>query len=119
MSDPDSSRTRARGVLLLALTSLTVLYAVWFSGDADPWAEWLVFALPPALLAWGVWRRRRTAGFWSAVLALFWFSHGIMVAWSRPPERAMALVAVVLAVVIVFAASLPGLQARFAGKHRD
>ena len=70
------------------------------------------------LLALGVWRGRRTAGFWSAVLALFWFSHGVMVAWSRPPERGFALVALTLAVVVVFAASLPGLQSRFAGKRK-
>lgn len=111
-------RTRARSVLLASLAALATLYAIWFSQDADPWAEWLVFALPPAALALGVWRRRRTAGFWAAVLALFWFSHGVMVAWSRPPERGFALAAVALAVVIVFAASLPGLQARFAGKRK-
>ena len=117
MNDLESLRSRARIVLLSALAALAVLYVVWFAGDADPLAEWIVFALPPALLAVGVWRRRRTAGFWSAVLALFWFSHGVMVAWSRPPERGFALAALCLAVVIVFAASLPGLQARFAGKR--
>ena len=118
MNDPSLLRTRARGVLLVSLTALAGLYVAWFAGDADPWAEWLVFALPPALLALGVWQRRRTAGFWAAVLALFWFSHGVMVAWSRPPERGFALAAVFLAVVVVFAASLPGLQARFAGKRK-
>lgn len=118
MNAADSLRTRARAVLLFALAALAALYVAWFARDATPWAEWLVFALPPALLALGVWRRRRTAGFWSAVLALFWFSHGVMVAWSRPPERGFALAALALAVVIVFAASLPGLQARFAGKRK-
>ena len=118
MNPSSSLRTRARGALLVALAALAALYVAWFAGDADPWAEWLVFALPPALLAAGVWRRRHTAGFWAAVLALFWFSHGVMVAWSRPPERGFALAAVGLAVVIVFAASLPGLQARFAGKRK-
>lgn len=118
MSDLTPLRTRARTVLLASLVALAALYAGWFSQDADPWAEWLVFALPPALLALGVWRRRRTAGFWAAVLALFWFSHGVMVAWSRPPERGFALAALTLAVVVVFAASLPGLQSRFAGKRK-
>ncbi|TWI14030.1 DUF2069 domain-containing protein [Aerolutibacter ruishenii] len=118
MNDPTVLRARARGVLLFSLVTLAALYVAWFAGDATPWAEWLVFALPPVLLALGGWRRRRTAGFWSAVLALFWFSHGVMVAWSRPAERGFALAAVALAVVIVFAASLPGLQARFGGKRK-
>jgi uncharacterized membrane protein len=47
------------------------------------------------------------------VLALLWFSHGVMVAWSRPPERALALAEVVLALAVVLAASVPGLRARF------
>jgi hypothetical protein len=40
-----------------------------------------VFALPPILLMIGVMARRRTA-FWAGVLALFWFSHAVMVAWA-------------------------------------
>ncbi|KGM53896.1 hypothetical protein N800_04005 [Lysobacter daejeonensis GH1-9] len=118
MNELTPLRARARVVLLMSLVALAALYVAWFSHDANPWAEWLVFALPPALLALGVWRRRRTAGFWAAVLALFWFSHGVMVAWSRPPERGFALAVLALAVVVVFAASLPGLQSRFAGKRK-
>jgi uncharacterized membrane protein len=48
------------------------------------------------------------------VLALLWFSHGVMVAWTRPPERGYALAEVALAVAIVLIASVPGLRARFA-----
>lgn len=117
MTAADSLRVRARIVLIGALLALAAIYVFWFARDADPWAEWLVFATPPALLAAGAWQRRRTAGFWAAVLALFWFSHGVMVAWSRPPERVFAILALALAVVVVFAASLPGLQARFASKR--
>ena len=69
MNDLTPLRARARVVLLVSLVALALLYVGWFLRDADPWAEWLVFALPPALLALGVWRGRRTAGFWSAVLA--------------------------------------------------
>lgn len=106
----------ARHVLVLALLALMALYAAWFGAGASPTAELLVFALPPLLLAAGVLRRMRTAPFWAAVLALAWFSHGVMVAWSRPAERGFALAEVALSLVIVFAASLPGLRARFAKK---
>lgn len=106
----------ARHVLALALLALMALYAAWFGPGASPTAELLVFALPPLLLAAGVLRNLRTAAFWAAVLALAWFSHGVMVAWSRPAERGYALAEVALSLVIVFAASLPGLKARFAKK---
>ena len=107
----------SRRVLLAALLALVTLYAAWFGRQPQPWAALLVFALPPLLLALGVLLRRRTAGFWSAVLALAWFSHGVMVAWVRPEDRWPALAAVALAVLVVFAASLPGLRMRFAKKR--
>ena len=40
-------------------------------------------------------------GFWAGVLALAWFSHGVMVAWTRPPERLFACAEIALAVGIV------------------
>ncbi|RPE75529.1 DUF2069 domain-containing protein [Vulcaniibacterium tengchongense] len=107
-----------RAVLLLALLALAAVYVVWFvEHEPSPAVELVVFALPPLLLALGVWRHRRRAGFWAGVLALAWFSHAVMVAYTRPPERGYALIALALAVAIVFAASLPGLRARF-GRRR-
>ncbi|HEY0659993.1 MAG TPA: DUF2069 domain-containing protein [Lysobacter sp.] len=106
----------ARRVLIVALIALTGLYLMWFAPAPHPWAALAIFALPPALLAMAALRGRARAGFWAGVLALLWFSHGVMVAWTRPPERLFALAEVVLAVAVVFAASLPGLRARFAKK---
>ncbi len=107
----------ARHVLVLALLALMALYATWFGRTDSPTAELLVFALPPLLLAAGMLRGMRTAPFWAGVLALAWFSHGVMVAWSRPDERGYALAATFLSLVVVFAANLPGLRARFAKKR--
>ena len=107
----------ARRILALALALLAALYAAWFARDAHAAVALAVFALPPAVLALLSWRGHRTAGFWAGVLALGWFSHGIMVAWTRPAERGFALAAVALALVVVFAASLPGLRARFSRRR--
>lgn len=107
----------AQRVLLVALLALSAVFVAWFAPRPSPWAALLVFALPPALLAIGVLRKRRQASFWAGVLALGWFSHGVMVAYSRPGERAHATAEIVLALVIVFAASLPGLRARFSRKR--
>lgn len=103
----------SRRVLITALIALTGLYLMWFGALPSPWAALLVFAIPPAVLAMAALRGWRQAGFWAAVLALGWFSHGIMVAWTRAPERLFATAEIVLAVVVVFAASVPGIRARF------
>ncbi|MGQ4584654.1 DUF2069 domain-containing protein [Lysobacter sp. F60174L2] len=107
----------ARRILIASLIALVLLYAFWFGRAHPDTAALLVFGLPPALCAFAAWRRARTAGLWSAVLALAWFSHGVLVAWIRPEERGLAWIELLLAVVIVFAASLPGLRARFKRKR--
>jgi len=104
-------------VLFAALVALALLYAWWFREDSHRTAAMLVFALPPLLMAWLVWRGSPRAGLVSGLLALLWFSHGVVVAWVRPGERVPALLEVLLAVVVVLAASLPGLRARFAKKR--
>jgi len=102
-----------RRVLAGALVALTALYLLWFGGMRSPWASLLVFAVPAAALALAVLRGWRAGGFWSGVFALGWFSHGVMVAYTRAPERLFAMAEIVLALVVVFAASIPGMQARF------
>ena len=106
----------ATRVLIAALVALTLLFVAWFAPRPDPAIALAVFALPPALLALRRWRGHRTAAYWSSVLALFWFSHGVMVAYSRPGERWLALAEVALALVIISAASGPGMRARLAQK---
>ena len=101
--------TPARRILFSALVLLALLDLAWFWHE--PLAR-IVFTLPPALCALGVWMHRRTAGFWSGVLALAWFSHGVMVAWSRPGERGFALAAVALALLVIGAANFEAMRAR-------
>ncbi|MBA3487052.1 MAG: DUF2069 domain-containing protein [Lysobacter sp.] len=104
-------------VLFAALLALGLLYAWWFRNDPYRMAAMLIFALPPWLMAWQVWRGRPRAGLLSGMLALLWFSHGVMVAWVRPDERVLGLLEILLAVAVVLAASLPGLRRRFAKKR--
>lgn len=107
----------ARSVLVTALIALTGVYLMWFGATPSPWAALAVFALPPAALAMSALRGWRHAGFWSGVLALGWFSHGVMVAYTRAPERLFAVAELVLALVVVFAANVPGMRARFSKKR--
>ena len=107
----------AHKVLRFALLALAVVYAAWFARGAE-WVALAVFALPPLLLARRLPRGGARVAFWAGVLALAWFSHGVMVAWTRAPDRAFSLAAVVLSLAIVLPASLPGLRARFAASGR-
>lgn len=101
-----------RMALVASLVLLTLVYAAWFF-PREPIAL-AVFGLPPAVLALAVRRAGARPAFFAGVLALLWFSHGVMVAWTRPPERVYALLEVVLALAIVAFSSVPGLRARFA-----
>ena len=107
-------RPASRTLLVVLLLALAAVFAAWFAHDQRLLQALVVFALPPLLLALGVATGRRTAPYWSAVLALGWFSHGVMLAWSSADGRGFALAEVLLALGIVFAACWPGLQARFA-----
>lgn len=98
--------------LVYALLALVVFYLLWFVGDAHVLTGLLAFALPPFLLAIAAWRSWHRAAFVAGVLALLWFSHGVMLAWSEPTRRWMALVEVALALAIIYAACLPGARAR-------
>lgn len=105
-----------RTVLLLALMGLAALFAGWFINDnaaGHPAGVHRAAAGAglPLRLGW------RKAGFWASVLALGWFSHGVMSAWSHPETRWLALIEIALALLVIFSASLPGLRARF-GKRR-
>ena len=104
--------SNSRIALVASLVLLTLLYAFWFF-PREPVAL-AIFGLPPAVLALAVRRAGARPAFFAGVLALLWFSHGVMVAWTRPPERLFALLEIVLSLVIIALASVPGLRARFA-----
>lgn len=107
----------SRIVLGAALLALSALYLLWFREDKHYTAALLTFALPPLLALFFLLHGSAKAAFWAGVLALFWFSHGVMVAYSRPAEAAFAWMEIVLSLIVVLASSWPGLQGRF-GKRR-
>ena len=102
----------AQRYLAAALGALAALFVGWSATRADALSGLLVFALPPALLAIATLSGWRRAGFTAAVLALLWFSHGVMLAWAEPAQRLFALAEAALALVVVHAACLPGIRAR-------
>ena len=105
-----------RKPLAVALLALAALFVLWFARDEHVLTGLLVFASPPLLLAIAAWRGWPRAGFVAGVLALFWFSHGVMQAWSEPVGRGFALGEIVLALAVVYIACIDGIRARFGRK---
>jgi len=98
-------------VLLAGLFGLAALYVFWFLHEGWHAVAW--FAGPPLVLAALNWRGAQKPAFWAGLFALGWFSHGVMVAWSRPAERELALLEIVLALLVFTGATIPGMRARF------
>ncbi len=110
--------SRAARVTAAAMIALTALQWAWHGWLAPPtttpaWAMAAAFTLPllPALLLLIVGHRR--AGFWGALAALAYFSHGVMAAWVSPEVRGLALAQAALSAALVVAASWDGMSARF------
>lgn len=99
--------------LATVLLALAAVFAVWFAHDRHWLASHLVFTAPPLLLALGVVTGRGKAMFWAGVLALFWFSHGVMSAWSHPETAHFAWLELLLALAVIGISSAPGLRRRF------
>jgi uncharacterized membrane protein len=103
------------------LLALIAWQWLWHAGLQPPqrlapaWvAAW--FCLPLALPLWLYLRGSRRAGFWSGVLALFYFAFGVMEAWTDARARWLGIVQALLSALLVMVASQPGLRARFRRK---
>ncbi len=110
-----SAAPRITKLAVVALAALQLAWHGWLSPPSSvaPWALALFFALPilPALVL--VLLGHRRAGYWGALAALLYFSHGVMAAWSSPGEGWLGLLQAALAALLVVAASWDGMQARF------
>jgi len=110
-----SAAPRIAAGAIVALFGLQLAWHGWLSppAKADPWPVAAFFALPilPALLL--VLLGHRRAGFWGALAALLYFSHGVMAAWASPGETWLGLLQAALSAILVVAASWDGMKGRF------
>jgi len=91
-----------------AWIALVALQFAWYLGLAPPatGSPWLALALTlPALLLPLIALRTGLARalFWVAVVALFYFCHGVVAAWTSPAARVPAIIESVLCVVSILA----------------
>jgi uncharacterized membrane protein len=108
--------TRLAQVSIVALMALVVAWHGFLAPPAQssPWAMAAFFGAPllPAFVL--VLLGHRKAGFWGALAALLYFSHGVMVAWSSPGTRMLGLLEALVSTVLVVSASWDGMRARLA-----
>ena len=112
--------TRATWVGRLAVLGLLALHLAW--NGAGLWAgrsgiALSLLALPLAAVAAMQLAGRPSARFWSGVVALLTFCHGVTEAWAEPAARGPALAEVALSLAVVVGASWDGIAARF-GRRR-
>lgn len=109
--------TGAHKTVLVSLLGIATLYTLGFQGH---WLRVSFNALPPLLFAAAIALRVRTATFWASIMALFWFSYGVMEAWAwQGSARLYALGITALSIVVIVAGSWAGLIARFGKKPQD
>ncbi len=91
-----------------ALLLLECLWHAWWRTPFDPPA--LALAVVPLLLPLAAMRRPARALLWTAIIAVFYFGHGVSDAWTMPSWRVPALIEAVLSVVLIgaVAVALPG-----------
>ena len=89
-----------------AWIALVLLQFAWYAWIAPPTGgtPWIALALtlPPLLLPLIALRSGvRRALLWAGVVALFYFCHGVVAAWTAPAARVPALIECVLCVVLI------------------
>lgn len=90
---------------LLAWAALLALQPIWhawlFPPQRVPVAVELALTVIPLLLPLLALRKVTRALLWVGMLSLFYFCHGVAEAWSSAPERALAVVEIVLTVGLI------------------
>lgn len=106
-----------RRVAIALLAALILLKLAWHAWLAPPLRFPLGFVLGlaliplliPALIACFDLRR---GAFWAGFVALAYFSHGIMEAWTTPAVRLLAHLEWIIATLLIVAVGIAGLNER-------
>jgi uncharacterized membrane protein len=96
------SCVHAAAAILVALALLMVAWEAWIA-PVRPGGSWLLLkALPPLLLLPKVWRGDPYTYKWVPLVMLFYFTEGVVRAWSeRGPSRLAASLEIALAVAFI------------------
>jgi len=91
---------------LVALIALALAWELWLA-PLRPGGSWLSLkALPLLAPLRGLLHGRRYTFQWTPLLALAYFTEGVVRAWSEPPVRTLALLEIALALALFCCAVL-------------
>ncbi|TAN07898.1 MAG: DUF2069 domain-containing protein [Rhodanobacteraceae bacterium] len=94
-----------RRIGIIAWTALALLQIVWHAWLLPPAhtsvAAALAIGLVPLAIPLAYWRTPSRALLLAGMICLFYFCHGVAVAWAAPHARALAWIEIVLAVVVI------------------
>ncbi|HET7299217.1 MAG TPA: DUF2069 domain-containing protein [Oleiagrimonas sp.] len=85
------------------LAAWQIVWHAWWYPPAQSPALASAVALIPLLLPLLAIKRPARALLWAGIIALFYFCHGVSVAWTVPPERVPALLETLLSVTLILA----------------
>lgn len=102
----------------LGIVALMMYQVFWHCLVAPPdkapaWLITLLFALPLIPVCILVVIKHRTFAFWGGTLALFYFSYGVMEAWSVRELWPLGIGQAAVSVWVIMAASWDGMKSRF------
>lgn len=105
----------------LGIISLLLYQIFWHCLIAPPeiataWLVTLLFALPLIPICILILVKHRTFAFWGGAFGLFYFSHGVMEAWTVREIWPLGLGEAIISVWVIMAASWDGIKSRFAKK---
>lgn len=106
---------------MLGIFSLLAYQFFWHYLLAPPqtapaWLISLLFALPLMPVCLLIVLKHRTFAFWGGTLALFYFCHGVMEAWTVREIWPLGVGEAAISVWVIMAASWDGMKTRFAKK---
>jgi uncharacterized membrane protein len=86
---------------------------------AAPWLISLMFALPLIPVCILALMKHRSFAFWGGMFGLFYFSHGVMEAWTLRDIWPLGMGEAAISVWVIMASSWDGMNARFAKKAAE
>ena len=102
MSDSAARYALAASAILVALALLMIAWEGWIA-PIRPGGSWLLLkALPPLALLPKIWRGEAYAFKWTPLVALFYFTEGVVRAWSEHGvSRLLASIEIMLALAFI------------------
>jgi uncharacterized membrane protein len=109
---------------VLGIVSLLMYQVFWHCLVAPPektpaWLVTLLFATPLLPICLLVLLKHRTYAFWASILALFYFSYGVMEAWMSRDTWPLGFGQATISVWVIMTASWDGMKSRFTKKSPE